>query len=442
MSESRTNGGRARSRVFRPCLDGRLEDRVLLSSAASKIKDQLALSGDLLRHPGARNGYNLKHPPQLGRGAPEIHGKVRLRAGVAATETARGGQNVEINSGGTHYMVSLSYTSNTLATNVAEGLDGQSGASNSSTSAALVSQASATYPQPVGVVRAYAMPGHRVGIIVDGSTQNTELTINPLGQQQRLGYAKSFAYGQASLGHLLNVGQLTVNTGQIGDIEGYQSAVLSGPLVAKGTTSIDRIAFDAILPGASITTGGDVNTLDVLNGITLTGTNIDIGRDLNLLNVGGSITLSNGSDFIVGRNLGLVSQPPKGTGTGTNVLTLNYTSVSNSIVQVSIPAVGSYIEGNVTVNPGSLFEIGATAPGDIDNTMYVEGTVTADFTSAGAITTSSTTVGTVSLITINGQPASLLQTELSQFQPVTTSSTADQSTTADEHYITALGGFA
>ena len=31
MSESRTNGGRARSRAFRPALDGRLEDRVLLS---------------------------------------------------------------------------------------------------------------------------------------------------------------------------------------------------------------------------------------------------------------------------------------------------------------------------------------------------------------------------------------------------------------------------
>ena len=110
--------------------------------------------------------------------------------------------------------------------------------------------------------------------------------------------------------------------------------MLSGPLVASGTTAIDRIAFDAILPGASITTGGDVNTLDVLNGITLTGTKINIGRDLNLLNVGGNIDLSNGSQFNIGRNLGLVSQPPKGTGTGTNVLTLNFTSVANSIVTV------------------------------------------------------------------------------------------------------------
>ena len=66
-----------------------------------------------------------------------------------------------------------------------------------------------------------------------------------------------------------------------------------------------------------------MNTLDVLNGITLSGTSINIGRDLNLLNVGGNISLSDGSQFNIGRNLGLVSQPPKGTGTGTNVLTLN-----------------------------------------------------------------------------------------------------------------------
>ena len=75
-----------------------------------------------------------------------------------------------------------------------------------------------------------------------------------------------------------------------------------------------------------------MKTLDVLNGIDLSGsgTGINIGRDLNLLNVGGGITLSNGANFIIGRNLGLVSQPPKGTGTGSNVLSLNFTTVANS----------------------------------------------------------------------------------------------------------------
>ena len=355
---------------------------------------------------------------------------------MAATQTARGGQNVEVNAGGSHYMVSLSYTSNTLATNVAEGSNGQDGNTSTTPSAALVSQAAANYPQPIGTVRAYAMSGGRIGIIVDGSTQNTELTINPLGEQQHKGFAKSFAYGQANLGHILNVGQITVNSGQIGDIEGFQDAVLSGPLVASGTTAIDRIAFDAILPGASITTGGDVNTLDVLNGITLTGTDINIGRDLNLFNVGGSIDLSDGSEFNIGRNLGLVSQPPKGTGTGTNVLTLNYTTVSNSIVTVTIPAVGSYIQGNLMVDPTSSVQYRRQPQqGNIYNTMYIEGTTTAGFSPATPpITFSSTTQGTLSRLTINGLPASLLQTQLSQFD--------DSAGSTDKSYITSIGGFA
>ena len=359
MSESRTKGRRPGSRAFRPLLDGRLETRLLLSSQSARTQKDLAISHYLLEHPAPKNAFSLNKPPHIAKHAPQFFGRTRRRrAGVVATETARGGQNVEINAGGTHYMVSLNYTSNTLATNVAEGTNGQGGASTTTTAEQTVASASATYPQPIGTVRAYAMSGGRVGIIVDGSTQNTELTINPLGQAQKKGFAKSFAYGAANLGHILNVGQITVSSGQIGDIEGFQTADLSGPLVASGTTAIDRIAFDAIVPGASITTGGDVDTLDVYNGITLTGTNINIGRDLNLLNVGGNISLSNGSQFDIGRNLGLVSQPPKGTGTGTNVLTLNYTSVANSIITVTIPAVGSYIQGSVDVAPGSVFNIG------------------------------------------------------------------------------------
>jgi hypothetical protein len=435
MSRSHTNGNRARSRAFQPAVDDRLEERVLMSSVASKVKDQLTLAAALLKHPAARNGYLVKKPPQLAPLSPPIQGKVRRRSGVAATQTARGGENVEVNAGGTHYMVSLSYTSNTLATNVAEGTDGQDGAESAATSSALVSQASTNYPQPIGVVRAYPMSGGRVGIIVDGSTQNTELTINPLGQQQRKGYAHSFAYGAAARGHLLNIGQLTINTGQIADIEGFQDAILSGPLVVSGTNSIDRIAFYSLAAGASITTGGDLNTLDVLTNISLSGTSINIGRDLNLLNVGGNIDLTNGAQFNIGRNLGLVSQPPKGTGTGTNVLTLNYTSVANSIVSVTIPAVGGYVQGNLVTDATSSFNIGTISQGNIRNTMYVAGTVTAGFVPATPpITTASTTVGSLSRLTINGQPASLLQTDLSQF-----TQSADET---DQFYVTAIGGFA
>jgi hypothetical protein len=332
-------------------------------------------------------------------------------------------------------MVSLAYSSNTLATNVAEGQNGQLGVSTPAATQQDLSAANATFPQPIGTVRAYAMSNHRVGIIVDGSTQNTELTINPLGQQQRKGFAHSFAYGAANLGHILNVGQITVSSGQIADIEGFQTADLSGPLVVNGNTAINRIAFNAILPGASITTGGDVNTLDVYNGITLTGTNINIGRDVNLLNVGGDISLSNGSQFNIARNLGLVSQPPKGTGTGTNILSLNFVTVSNSIVTVTIPAVGAYIQGSVVINPGSAFNV----EGNIFNTLYVEGSVTAGFTPSsnpGIPTTTNPNLtpsaGTLARLTVlNGTPAPLLQSQLSQFGSAT-----------DTGYVTGLGGFA
>ena len=425
MSESRKRGRRPESRAFRPLLDGRLETRMLLSSQAARTQKDLAISHYLLEHPAPKNAFSLNKPPHLAKHAPQFFGRTRRRAGVAATETARGGQNVEINAGGTHYMVSLSYTSNTLATNVAEGSNGQSGASSTATAEETVAQAESTYPQPIGTVRAYAMSGGRVGIVVDGSTQNTELTINPLGQAQVKGFAKSFAYGAANLGHVLNVGQITINSGEIADIEGYQTADLSGPLVSSGTTSIDRIAFDAILPGASITTGGDVDTLDVLNGITLTGTNIDVGRDINLLNVGGNIELSNGSQFIIGRNLGLVSQPPKGTGTGTNVLSLNFTSVANSIITTVIPAVGSYIQGNVDVSPGSVFSIG----GSIFNAMYVEGLIT-----AGVVPDATAPNGSaLTRLLVGGNPANRLATSLNG-----ASSIAE----GPNGTVIALGGFA
>jgi hypothetical protein len=429
MFESRKKGRRPESRAFRPLLDGRLETRMLLSSQAARTQKTLALAHFLLEHPAEKNAFSLNKPPHLAKHAPQFFGRTRRRSGVAATETARGGQNVEVNAGGSHYMISLSYTFNTLATNSSESVTSSTTGTSQTTTATAqssVASANATFPQPIGTVRAYAMSDHRVGIIVDGSTQNTDLTINPLGQAQKKGFAKSFAYGAGNLGHILNVGQLTVTSGEIGDIEGFQSADLSGPLVSSGTTAIDRIAFDAILPGASITTGGDVNTLDIYNGITLTGTNIDIGRDLNLLNVGGNIDLSNGSQFNIGRNLGLVSQPPKGTGTGTNVLSLNFTSVTNSIITAIIPAVGSFVQGSIDVNPGSVFTIG----GAVFNTMYVEGGITAGLVAD----TSSVTNSALTRLLVGGVPATKLATSLA----------AASSTTlgGPNGTIIALGGFA
>ena len=363
---------RSLSNVFNPTIDGRLEARVLLSTSTAKY---LETSAFLLKHPSPRIAYNLKTPRFLANNAPHfnnVHG-FRVKTAVAS-QTAHGGQAVEVTAlDGSHYMIKLSFTSNTIATATAEGNDGQGGNSSSAAGNALISQQNANYPQPIGTIRAYAMSGGRVGLVISGSTSNTDVTINPLGEPQKKGFAHSFAYGESTRNHLLNIGQITVTSGAIGAFEGFQDAELSGPMVVSGSSSIDRIAFDAILPGASITTGGDLGTLDVLNGIDLSGsgTGITIGRDLNLLNVGGSITLSNGANFQIDRDLGLVSQPPKGTGTGSNVLSLNYTTVSGSTVTVTIPSVGSFIQGGININPGSVFAIS----GNIYNTLYTSGTV-------------------------------------------------------------------
>src|SRR5262249_39398825 len=171
--------------------------------------------------------------------------------------------------------------------------------------------------QPLGTIRAYAMGGGRVGLIVDGSTNQTELTISPYPFHQRKGYAHSFAYGSTNQDHLLNIGQITVNSGVIAAINGFHTADLSGPLVISSDQAVDRLSFNSLLPGASIQTGGDLNTLDVLNSVTLNGgPGITVGRDLNLLNVGQDLNLSNGASVRIGRFLGLTPQPPKGTATG------------------------------------------------------------------------------------------------------------------------------
>ena len=180
MKESRTNGRQATSRTFQPALDGRLEDRVLLTRTdqADRRRPRLAQAHQAPRRlqcqsaavPGPRC-------PRSSIGTPDSRSTSPI-----GIQTARGGQNVEVTAlDGSHYMVTLSYTSNTLATNIAEGANGQGGASSAQSTAEQVAQQNARYPQPIGTVRAYPMPGGRVGIIVDGSTQNTELAINPLG---------------------------------------------------------------------------------------------------------------------------------------------------------------------------------------------------------------------------------------------------------------------
>lgn len=384
------------SRRFQPSLEGRLETRELMSHGGARLAeaahhavDSHALAAHrhghikgtayhyLLTHTNPKNANSLHVPRFLSGHAPFfLNQQPYRRHYFTATQTARGGQAVEVTAlDGSHYMIKLSYTSNTTATNIAEGANGQNGVATTADVTSQVSMQNANYPQPLGTIRAYPMSGGRIGLIIDGSTPNTEVTINPLGEPQIKGFAHSFAYGESSRKHLLNIGQITVDSGQIGSILGFQDASLSGPLMVNGSNGIDRIAFDQLLPGASITTGGDLNTLDILQGATLSGagTGVSIGRDLNMLNVGGTLSVTNGATFKIGRDLGLVSQPPKGTGTGSNVLLLNFNSLATFTVTNVIlpPSVGAYIQGNVIVGNGSAFTIGRA----IDNTMYIEGGV-------------------------------------------------------------------
>ncbi len=109
MKDSRTSARRATSRTFRPALDGRLEERVLLTRTVKS--DQTSRSG-LLKHTKPRAAYNVNQPPFLAGDAPYFNrGRGFKKIEAVGIQTARGGQNVEVTAtDGSHYMITLSYT--------------------------------------------------------------------------------------------------------------------------------------------------------------------------------------------------------------------------------------------------------------------------------------------------------------------------------------------
>ena len=203
-----------------------------------------------------------------------------------------------------------------------------------------------------GRIRAMPMSGGRVELIVDGSDANTIIGVNPVSRKFHKGTAHDFPPRAALGDNLLHIGAIKVTSGKIGQILAYQTADLSGPITIAGTAPVDRIAFFALKPGASIITGGDLNTLDTYNNLAIGGAQgIAIGRDLNWMLVGGNLSIGAGSSFVVNRDIGLASQPAKGTDPG---------------------GVGAHIQGNLSIAPKGGFVVGRS----IQNLFLIDGTFT------------------------------------------------------------------
>ncbi len=223
-----------------------------------------------------------------------------------------------------------------------------------------------------GVVKAYAMPGGKFGLKLIGTNNQSVVTINPLVDSEIKNSAHTFNTRQTTYDGLINIGSISVANGMIDDIEGYKTAVLSGPLIATGTNPIDRLAFDAIAPGANIITGGDVNTLDVATTVTLSGANtgIFVGRNLNFFSTFGDVSIGNGANFIVGNDIGLNAQPAKGTGPSS--IPSNATTLASTNVNTFFSYQAFSIQGNVSIAPGSTMTFG----GAIDSEFFVSGLFT------------------------------------------------------------------
>ena len=70
---------------------------------------------------------------------------------------------------------------------------------------------------------------------------------------------------------------------------------------------------------------------------------------------------------------GGVLQPPKGTGSGSNVLTLYLTNITNNVNVTLPPEVATFLQGSLAnIRGGSTFVIGRA----IDNPFYIIGNIT------------------------------------------------------------------
>ncbi len=174
---------------------------------------------------------------------------------------------------------------------------------------------------------------------MEGSTVNTLLEINQIiPMHSPTKGAHTFNNNLSTQTGILNIASINVTSGLINSIEGYRDAVLSGPITIAGTKPVNRIAFQSIQPGGSISVGGDLDTLDVLTNADFSkSAGLFVGQDLNWFELGGNLTVENGANMVLGRDLGLTFQAAKGSGNAGQ---------------------GLYVNGNFTIAPGSAVSIG------------------------------------------------------------------------------------
>lgn len=200
-----------------------------------------------------------------------------------------------------------------------------------------------------GTVKAVANnKTNQVNLILSGTTEDTEVLINPITPYIRRGVAHKFAPSAGTRTGVVQIGDIIVQSGTVGTILGYNTAVLNGKLSIPSANRVDRIAFQSLAPGAAITTGGDLEDLDIRQGINLSGANsfIHVGRDLNLFSVANNVVLTNGATISTGRFLGLTIQPPRGTGPSGQ---------------------GLVFMGNLSIDPSSAVHFGALGVTSIIN---------------------------------------------------------------------------
>jgi hypothetical protein len=204
-----------------------------------------------------------------------------------------------------------------------------------------------------GVVRAKAAPRGQVDLFLYGTSVISVLTIDPTTPTLDKNTAHIIPRGIGDHDALLHIRNITVFNGKINSLLGYRTADISGRIRVVGRNSpnpfVERIAFYALRPGASIEVAGDLNTLELFDAATMSGgPGIQVGRDLNWFNIGSTLTLQDGASIRTGRDIGLTAQPAKGSGKAGQ---------------------GGLITGDLIVGPGSTIATGRF----IDAPIIVQG---------------------------------------------------------------------